>query len=308
MKEKILENPVVKDASICAASPLLEHAMILLHYDKDDHTRTYSPCVFFGDEDYISVLNIKLLEGRNFNQQSDRIQPKCIINKSLADMFEMNDPIGQKLPGAENEIIGVVEDFHFQSLENKISPGYVALSSNDGNILVKLNSENYQDGISWLKEVWDGLIPEYPFEFQTLDDQFNQKHADSAKFFRFLVTFLLISLLITCTGLLALTIYSSQTRTKEIGIRKVHGARSTEIILLLSGEYLRLLVVAVLIAFPVSYYVMIRWLQNYVYRTGLAWWIFVITLVAIFMLVFMTVIWQTWKIARGNPVEALRYE
>lgn len=308
IKEKILENPVVKDASICAASPLLEHAMILLHFDKDDHTRTYSPCVFFGDEDYLKVLDIKLLEGRDFTSEGDHVQPKCIINKSLADMFGMNDPIGQKLPGAENEIIGVVEDFHFQSLENTISPGYIALSSSEGNILVKINPENYRDGISWLKEVWNGLIPEYPFEFQTLDDQFNQKHADSAMFFRFLMTFLLISLLITCTGLLALTIYSSQIRTKEIGIRKVHGARSIEIIYLLSGEYSRLLFIAVFIAFPVSYYIMIKWLQNFVYRIGLAWWIFILTLVITFLLVFLTIFWQTWRTARGNPVEALRYE
>jgi putative ABC transport system permease protein len=308
IKEKILQRPFIQAASICAASPLLEHAMILLHFDKDDDARTYSPCVFFGDIDYMKVLNIKLLEGRDFNLESDDTQPKCIINKSLADLFGMNDPIGQKLPGAEDEIIGLVEDFHFQSLEKRVAPAYIALSSTGSNILVKINPENYHEGISYLKEVWNSLINEYPFEYMILDDQFNQMHADSVKFFRFLMTFLLISLLITCAGLLALTFYSSQIRTKEIGIRKVHGARSIDIIFLLSVEYSRLLIIAILMAFPVSYYIMIKWLQNFVYRINPAWWIFMVTLVATFLLVFMTIFWQTWRTARRNPVEALRYE
>ncbi|MBN2214010.1 MAG: ABC transporter permease [Bacteroidales bacterium] len=308
IKERILQRPVILSASICAASPVLEHAMILLHFDKNDNTRTYSPCVFFGDEDYIRVLDIKLLKGRNFITGSDQLQSKCIINQSLADMFEMNDPVGQKLPGAENEIIGLTEDFHFQSLENEVAPGYIALSSDGGNILVKPDPENYQDGINHVKAVWNDLIPDYPFEFMTIEDQFIKTHADSDRFYRFLMTFLMISLLITCAGLLAVTIYSGRTRTKEIGIRKVHGAKTEEIIVLLSADYLKLLLISLAIAFPVSYYMMSKWLQNFAYRTGLAWWIFVITIAAIFVLVFITIFWQTWKTARGNPVEALRYE
>jgi putative ABC transport system permease protein len=308
IKEKILQRPVIRAASICAASPVLEHAMILLHFDKNDDARTYSPCVFFGDEDYTKVLDIKLLKGRNFISGSDQLQSKCIINQSLADMFQMNDPVGQKLPGTENEIIGLTEDFHFQSLEKAIAPGYIALSSEEGNILVKIDPENYQEGIEHLKAVWMDFIPDYPFEFLTIEEQFIKEHADSDRFYRFLMTFLFISLLITCAGLLAVTIYSGRIRTKEIGIRKAHGAKTAEIIVLLSADYFKLLFISVIIAFPVSYYMMSKWLQNFVYRTGMAWWIFFITIAAIFLLVFVTIFRQTLKTAGRNPVEALRYE
>ncbi len=308
IKEKILQKPFIQGASVCAASPVLEHAMILLHLDGEDDDRTYSPCVFFGDENYIEVLDIELLKGRNFIAASDQPQSRCIINQSLAGMFEMNDPIGEKLPGTENVIIGLVEDFHFQSLEKVVAPGYITLSSQGGNILVKIYPQDYHVGIDWLKEVWDGFISGYPFEYTTLDDQFNQRHDGSAKFFRFLMTFMLISLLVTCAGLLAVTVYSGQMRIKEIGIRKVHGARTKEIIFLLSADYAKLLFIALLIAFPTSYYLMTKWLQNYVYRVGLALWIFAFTCLTIFIIVYLTIFWQTWKTAKGNPVEALRYE
>ena len=133
-------------------------------------------------------------------------------------------------------------------------------------------------------------------------------HAESGKFFGFIITFSIISLLITMIGLLALTVYSTRSRTKEIGIRKVNGAGSGEIIQLLIRDYAKWMLIAVLIAFPAAYIVMIKWLQNFVYRINLAWWIFAAAAVITFMLVLITIFRQSWLVARKNPVESLRYE
>ena len=309
-KESLLQNPLIVSASICAASPLMEHALILLHYDKNDKNKTYSPAVFFGDEDFIKTLNIKLLAGRDFSAETDGTTPKCIINKSLSAMFDLDDPIGQKLPGADDEIIGLAEDFNFQSLENVVAPGYIAFSTNkkNSNIIIKINREDYQAGIRYVGDIWNKLIPDYPFNYKILGDQFDQMHAESGKFFGFIITFSIISLLITMIGLLALTVYSTRSRTKEIGIRKVNGAGSGEIIQLLIRDYAKWMLIAVLIAFPAAYIVMIKWLQNFVYRINLAWWIFAAAAVITFMLVLITIFRQSWLVARKNPVESLRYE
>ena len=310
IKNQLLQNPLIESTSVCAASPLLEHAMILLHYDKNDNEKTYSPCVFFGDEDFMKTLNIKLLAGREFSAATDGDRPKCIINKSLATMFQMDDPIGQKLPGAEDEIIGLVEDFNFQSLEESVAPGYIAFSTNKNNknIILKINPDRYKDGLSYVKKVWNNYIPDYPFEYSSMGDQFDQMHAESGKFFRFIITFTVISLIITMVGLLALTVYSTRIRTKEIGIRKVNGAKSFEIMTLITKENIKFLIIAMLIAFPAAYYIMNIWLKNFVYRINLTWWIFASAVIITFILVFFTIFGQSWRAANRNPVEALRYE
>jgi len=306
-KNDVLQQDVVRAASVCSASPVLERAMVLLHYEEDGESKTYSPSIFFGDEDYADVLGLRLIEGRFFDSH-DKGKQRCVVNRSMTRHFDMENPVGRKLPGSEDVIIGVVEDFHYQSLEHNITPGYLAFSENGGNILVKLKEDRYAEGLNRLEHIWQAYFPDYPFEFQTLGEQFDNFHAASQRFFRFITAFSVIALLITSVGLFAITLYSTRIRTKEIGIRKTNGAGAFRVMAGLVTGILKWVLLAMFIAFPVAWYLMDRWLQQFAFRLDLSWWIMAATACLTLLIALCTVGWQSYLAASRNPVEALRYE
>ena len=267
--------------------------------------------------DYFETLGVKMIEGRSFsrNFKSDIVDydngQKCayVINQKAANEMGIENPIGKTLHAyEEGTIVGIVEDFNFKSLHSEITPMCFNMNPFYYNeIIVRVNT-GVPAVLGQVETVWNKFVPDYPLEFKFVDDQLNQMYESESKLTASLNVFAGIAILIACMGLLALTILSMQKRTKEIGIRKVNGAKVSEILAMLNKGFVKWVAIAFVIATPLAYYTMNRWLENFAYKTELSWWIFAIAGLLALGIALLTVSWQSWRAATRNPVEALRYE
>jgi putative ABC transport system permease protein len=267
--------------------------------------------------DYFETLGVKIVEGRGFSRdfKGDVVDydngGKCsfVINQSAAKETGIENPIGKILHGyEEGTIVGIVEDFNFKSLHSEITPMCFNMNPFFYNeIIVRINPQT--TGIfSSIGKVWNEFVPDYPFEFKFVDEQLNQMYKSENKLTASLNVFAGIAILIACMGLLALTILSMQKRTKEIGIRKVNGAKVSEVMTMLNRDFVRWVIIAFFIATPAAWFVMHKWLENFAYKTNLSWWIFALAGLLALGIALFTVSFQSWKAATKNPIESLRYE
>ena len=207
-------------------------------------------------------------------------------------------------------IKGVIENTNDKSLIQRTDPQIYMLprwQSDNGIILIKISSD-HSSAIETIKTYWVKEFPSRPFEYAFLDDTYNLLYKSEINTRKIIAIFTIIAILLTSLGLLALALYTTEKRTKEIGIRKVNGATALEIIRMLNTDFLKWVVVAIIIAIPLSWYAMVKWLENFAYKTSLDWWIFAFAgLLAVFI-ALITVSFHSWKAARRNPVEVLRYE
>ncbi len=273
------------------------------------------------DSDFADVYGLQLLEGRflDLNRQSDHLRA-VVINETAVREFGLESPVGTHLsyttggnltafPVEEIEIIGVVKDFHCRSLHQEINPILISYNKDwmsHGGILH--SGENLSSVVSYAKEVWRQFAPGFPFEFSFLDQEIRDMYARDAVFEQVFFYAAGFSILIACLGLLGLTSYVAARRTKEIGIRKVLGASLSQILILLSTEFTAAILLANLIAWPVAYYLMNKWLANFAYRIDLGMGIFVLSALLALAVALITVGWQSLKAATADPVKSLRYE
>jgi len=273
------------------------------------------------DSDFADVYGLHLLKGRflDLNRQSDHLRA-VVINETAVREFGLESPVGTHLPYIprgnltafpvdEIEIIGVVKDFHCRSLHREINPILISYNKDwmsHGGILHSGN--NLAGVVSYAKEVWKRFAPGFPFEFSFLDQEIRGMYAKDAVFEQVFFYAAGFSILIACLGLLGLSSYVAAKRTKEIGIRKVLGASLSQILILLSAEFTAALVLANLIAWPVSYYLMKKWLANFAYRIDLGIGLFILSALLALGVALITVGWQSLKAATSDPVNSLRYE
>jgi putative ABC transport system permease protein len=276
---------------------------------------------FSVDSDFDDVYGLQLLEGRflDLNRQSDHLRA-VVINETAVREFGLKSPVGTHLPYIprgnltvfpveEIEIIGVVKDFHCRSLHREINPILISYNQDwmsSGGILH--SGENLAGVVSHAKEIWKRFAPGFPFEFSFLDQEIRQRYAKDAVFEQVFFYAAGFSILIACLGLLGLTSYVAAKRTKEIGIRKVLGASLSQILILLSTEFTAAIVMANLIAWPVAYYLMKKWLANFAYRIDLGIGLFVLSALLALGVALITVVCQSLKAASANPVHSLKYE
>ena len=263
------------------------------------------------DENYIPVMDMKLLEGENFRKDMSTEPLPIIINESLAKAVGWESSLNNNLAlgNTETQVIGVVKDFHFTSMRHQIEPVMMTYRAGVNGILsIKISEKGISNTLEEMKKVWDEINTGIPFEYQFYDESFRnlfEKEEDFSKlFFRFTV----LSAFVAILGLFGLAAFSAEQRTKEIGIRKTFGASSKQMIMLQSYEYLRLVLLAVIIASPIAYYLMKGWLQAFVYRIDLSFIPFVIALLIVFSVTILTVSIQSFKAAQKNPAETLKYE
>lgn len=264
------------------------------------------------DEDFFSLLNIKFIEGQNFsaNLKNDHA---VIINQKARELIETNNVIGlnMNIYGTSREVIGVIDDVHFRSVNDKIQPEYYVYNESPDYIFVKYNRDilcSTQDLLKQVKATVATLYPESPFEYKFLDTTYANLYENDR---RVGIIFLVISLLaifISCLGLFGLSSHSSEQRTKEIGIRKVNGARTTEVLTMLNQDFIKWVAIAFVIACPIAWYAMHKWLENFAYKTELSWWVFAAAGATAMLIALLTVSLQSWRAATRNPVESLRYE
>jgi putative ABC transport system permease protein len=276
---------------------------------------------FSVDSDFANVYGLKLLEGRflDLNRQSDHLRA-VVINETAVREFGLESPVGTHLPYIkrgnltafpveEIEIIGVVKDFHCRSLHQEINPIMISYNKDWMSLGGILHSgENLAGVVSHAKEVWKRFAPGFPFEFSFLDQEIREMYTKDAVFEQVFFYAAGFSILIACLGLLGLASYAVEKRTKEIGVRKVLGASLSQILILLSKEFAAAIVLANLIAWPVAYHLMKKWLANFAYRFDFGIGIFVLSTLLALGVALITVGWQSLKAAATDPVNSLRYE
>jgi len=262
------------------------------------------------DTDYVKTLKYKIVEGRDFSKdmKTDETSEAYIINQTLARAFEMKNPLQEKLNN--HPIIGVVEDFNFEPVQTSIQP--VALLCNPSEALwvanIRLSSNDLKGSVQYIESVFKTLKPDSPFRYSFADDRIATYYEKEIQFSKLSVLFSIVNILIACIGLVGLVLFAINGRIKEIGIRKVNGATISEVMLMLSRDFVKWVAIAFVIATPIAWYTMHKWLQSFAYKTELSWWIFALAGLMALGIALLTVSWQSWKAATRNPVEALRSE
>jgi putative ABC transport system permease protein len=225
--------------------------------------------------------------------------------------MEMDDPIGKELSvwDLNKRIIGVVQDYHFESLHNEIIPMAMRIDSNSHfQACVRISPHRIPDTLAFLENKWKEIYPEYPFEYNFLDDTIANQYRSEQAIGKIVTVFTVLALFISCLGIFGLSSYTAEQRTKEIGIRKVLGATVSSIIRHISKEFVVLVLIANVIIWPLAYFVLRQWLQTFAYRISIGWWPFVLTGIAVLVVSLFTVSWQIIRAATANPVDSLRYE
>lgn len=266
------------------------------------------------DADYFETLGIEIIEGRNFSEDNPGdYNATYILNETAVRDYQLGNPVGKYATGAGNGsrgiVIGVVKDFHYMSLHNRITPVLFYYDNRPYRFInIKLQTTDYKNTIAKLEKLWYKMSPDYPFEYHFQDSSFEAQYQSDQQFARLVGYFSVLAIIVACMGIFGLIAFSVEQRTKEIGIRKSNGASIKSILVLLSSDFSKWVTIAFLIACPVAFFIMDKWTHNFTYSTNLAWWVFVIAGFITYITALITVSWHCWRAANKNPIEALRYE
>ena len=325
-KQELLRNPKVLSVSASTYAPIdvgFNGGLSLSHQGRVD---TLQVNYYFVDEDFAKTYKLVVIKGQFLqmdysgywkegeNAGKSRKEEKeytvsmpIVINQTAEKQLGFEDPIGQRL--GDKVIVGVVKDFHFRSLHFPIEP--LVMSNNPeaiGTMNVRIAPGNISETLNFIRNTYMRNRENREFSYRFFDDLLNEKYQGETRLKNITVAFALLAIIISVLGILGMAVFSIDRRTKEIGIRRVTGAKSSEILILLNKEFILWVIVAFIIAAPIAWYAMNRWLQNFVYKTELSWWIFLLAGIIAFGIALITVNWQSWRVATRNPVEALRYE
>ena len=271
------------------------------------------------DYGYLDALGISLVDGRDFNRHfASDAKEGFILNQAAINQLGWDNPIGKKLPipdlhqrGAyiDGKIIGVVKDFHMRSLKEKIEPLLIHINPQMiSSIVLRIEPNNISETLKSLETSWASIVPNSPFNYSFIDDKFADYYRSEEKLGQLLCVFSILAVFVACLGLFGLASFTTEQRIKEIGIRKVMGASVQNILYLLSGEFLMWVIISNVISWPISWYIMNRWLQNFAYHTRIPIWSMAISLLISLLIATISVSYQTIKAARMNPANSLRYE
>lgn len=268
------------------------------------------------DAHYIPTLGLELVQGENFTEENVQDGDRSIIiNEKLLNQLELQGTaIGQKIPfaGGNFTIIGVVRDFHFDSMKEEIAPLALYAFTDIGNsynfMFIRYDPAQLHDVMPTIENAWNEIAPDKTLDIRFWDEQLEERYQSEERWSGIIAYAAIIAVTLSSLGLLGLTIMALNRKVKEIGIRKVNGARVIEMVTMLNKDFVKWVAIAFLIASPIAWYVMNKWLENFAYKTELSWWIFALAGFLALGIALLTVSWQSWKAATRNPVEALRYE
>jgi putative ABC transport system permease protein len=265
------------------------------------------------DENFLGALNIPVVKGRNFSSAADTLH-SILVNEALVKHFGWDNAIGKRVTfpgdtsGNYREVVGVMKDFNQKSLYNTIEPLLLFYSPNNNVIQVKLNSGNIKNTIDLAEKAWKKYFPQLPFEYKFLDDDFNSQYAADQKRGKIFAAFSVITILITCLGLLGLTAFTTQQKQKEISMRRVMGASVVQVVTLITRNYVWLSLIAAAIAFPVAWYFMQNWLKLFPYNTGLSFVPFILSAGVILITAAVTATYHSTRAALTSPARILKTE
>lgn len=318
-RQQLLRDNRVTNASVSGYLPTgPTNSNLLALYPDNDNTQITRTMSYGIDHDYLSTLGMKLVAGRNFSPAFGTDSTGVIINETAARTFGWSqNAVGRTLTnpkmgeqGKETifKVIGVVQDFHFRSLHEPIAPLAMLLGGNAGSVVVKAKTKDVAGLLASVKKQWETFNTGEPFRYAFLDESYQATYQAELKTGRILGLFAGLTIFIACLGLFGLAAFTAEQRTKEIGIRKVLGASVINVVALLSKEFLRLVGIAVVLATPLAWYAMNRWLQDFAYRIDISWWIFALAGILALVIALLTVSFQAIKAALANPVKSLGSE
>jgi putative ABC transport system permease protein len=260
--------------------------------------------------DFLETLNIELKEGRAFSREYGSDSSKIIFTEAAIAAMNMKDPVGKTvtLDGKEMQIIGIARNIHFESLHNKMKPAFFLLRPNTDNIMVKIKAVSSNATIGQIENLYQKFNQGLPFEYSFLDEVYQKLYTSEQRVAVLSRYFSVISIFISCLGLFGLAAFTAERRRKEIGVRKVLGARVSQIALLLSKDFLLLVIVAICIGFPIALWATNNWLQDFAYKADISVWLYIVAAIAAIMIALLTVSFQAIKAAVANPVKSLRPE
>jgi len=268
------------------------------------------------DEHFSDVFQVPVINGRILTDTiaTDKFK-NVMINETVGRKLGWDNPIGKKLRFKHEEesvtVIGVIKDINIRSMQTQIEPvvyRYTGANWLAGYVTLRIDQKYYSQTIQFMKKTWEELAPGVPFQYFFIKDKYIERYRDEERLANIVGTFTVIAVFLSCLGLFALISWLSIQRTKETGIRKINGAGITEVMFLLSSDFIKLVAIAFVISCPVAWYIMHKWLQNFAYKTELSWWIFGLSGIIALTIAILTVSFQTWRAATKNPVDALRYE
>jgi putative ABC transport system permease protein len=259
------------------------------------------------DDNYIEMMGFTVTQGRNFLKDSNAENQSMICNEAAIRKYgwKLGDRIGGRV------LVGILKDFNFISLRSEVEPfafWYTGSTEPFGYISIKISSNNVSDAVAFIDQTFNSYSSDIPFRYFFLDDHLNMLYSKENQQVKLVTTFSLLSVIVSVLGILGLSIFMCQYRIKEIGIRKVNGAKISEVMTMLNKDFVKWVAIAFVMATPIAWYAMHRWLENFAYKTPLSWWIFALAGFLAIGSALLTVSWQSWKAATRNPVEALRYE
>ncbi len=311
VKQAFKSHAATSNVSIAGAGLVDFNSQSSGNFDWDGRPKDFNPSLapLQADPDFQQLLQIKIKEGRWFaNDVSDR--HNVLLNETAVKLLNIRKPvIGQRFIGRGDTgtIIGIVKDFHYRSLHDKIGPMVISNGMGTG-VYIKTNQKNAAAAVAVATKIWKSYFPEDAFSYDFLDETYNNLYKTEQQSATMITLFAVIAIMLSALGLLGLAAFAAEQKVKEIGIRKVLGASVQHIISLLSVDFLKMVLIASIIAFPIAWWAMNRWLQDFAYRISLSWWIFFSAAGIALFIALITVSFQAFKAAVANPVDSLRSE
>jgi putative ABC transport system permease protein len=320
-KQKVKEIPGVINATMTGFLPTSGFKSTSIYYrDATLNEKTSMfPQNWQVDEDYVPTLDMKMAAGRNFSKDMPTDSAGVVINQAAAKFLGFKDPVNSiiyRSMGSQHDmahmkqyrILGVVKDFNFNSLHENVTPVILTLADDNGGLSIRVNTDNLTSLLAQITSVWKELNPNVQVNYSFMDQDFDATYRTEQRTGQLFIIFTTLAIVIACLGLFGLAAYAAEQRTKEIGIRKVLGASVTAIASMLSVDFVKLVGISILIASPMAWYLMNKWLQDFAYRISIQWWMLVVAGVAALLIAIITVSFQSVKAAIANPVDSLKNE
>ena len=302
-KTNLITNPYIKSVAFSRAVPGQAQEMTTFQVN-DQQCQTW---YWAADDQYIEMMNFELIRGRNFLNNSQAEVGNMICNETAARSYGWD--IGTKV--GNGIIVGILKDFNFVSLREKVEP-FTFWYSTDNNHLnyasIKLQGDNIAEALNNIEKSYNTFCSQTPFRYFFLDEHMNLLYSKENQQVKLITFFAFLSIIVSVLGILGLSIFMCQQKVKEIGIRKVNGARISEILTMLNRDFIKWVFIALILAIPAAWFSMHYWLKSFTYKTEVSWWIYALAGLLALVIALFTVSLQSWKAATRNPVEALRYE
>jgi len=314
-KNQLYQNPDVLSVAFTDSLPQMLLEAKVFQKEGEGSQENNTLITITADYDLLETYGLKMIEGRYFERERSTDSTAVVLNETAIKALDIQDPLEKRLVlvGLKRkpvDIIGIINDFHMESLHTKIGPTAVILVGARPSVLlsVRVHPGDLPKTLGFLEDKWREFTNNQPFEYVFFDDQFDMLYKAEIQAGKVITVFACLAVFIACLGLLGLASFTASQRTKEIGIRKVLGATTSGILVLLNKDFVKRVLVANLIAWPLAYYAMNKWLQNFAYRIRINIWMFLASAVIALLIALFTVSYQTIRAARGNPVDSLRYE